>query len=91
MPNGQGLYTEQQMRNFAKRSHSIYADHVQMQLFKHALLVNIKLAVNLAKPETLEQGYKIANMQFQTMQAKKHISEVAQEEQIDTICPNFRP
>ena len=44
-----------------------------MQLFKHALLVDIKLAVNLAKPENLKQAYKIANMQFQTMQAKKKI------------------
>ena len=62
-----------------------------MQLFKHALPVDIKLAVNLAKPENSEQAYKIANMQFQTMQAKKHISEVAQEEEIDAVCPNFRP
>ena len=62
-----------------------------MQLFKHALPVDIKLAVNLAKPENSEQAYKIANMQFQTMQAKKHISELAQEEEIDAVRPNFRP
>ena len=91
MPNGQGLYTEQQMRDFANKYDSIYADHVIMQLFKHAPPVEIKLAVNLTKPETSEQAYKVANMQFQTMQVKKHISEIAQEEEIDAVRPNFRP
>ena len=30
-------------------------------------------------------------MQFQTMQSKKHISEIVQEDEIDAPCPNFRP
>ena len=69
-PNAQGLYTEQQMCDLLKKSDSIYEDHVQMQLFKHALPVDIKLAVNLSNPTTSEQAYNIANMQFQTMQSK---------------------
>lgn len=90
-PNGQGLYTEQQLRDFGKSCDNIYADHVQTQLFKHALPVDIKLAVNLAKPNNSVEAYKVANMQFQTMQAKKHISELSQEEEIDAVRPNFRP
>ena len=57
---------KQQVCDLIKKSDSIYEDHIQMQLFKHALPVEIKLAVNLAKPTTSEQAYNIANMQFQT-------------------------
>ena len=91
VPNAQGLYTKQQVCDLIKKSDSIYEDHIQMQLFKHALPVEIKLAVNLAKPTTSEQAYDIANMQFQMMQSKKHILEIAQEEEIDEVRPNFRP
>ena len=45
----------------------------------------------LQNQKTQNRHYKIANMQFQTMQAKKHISELAQEEEIDAVRPNFRP
>ena len=86
-PNGQGLYTEEQVRTLLKKSDAIYEDHVQMQLLKHALPVDIKLAINLKSPKTSEE----ASMQFQTLQSKKQISELAQEEDVDAICPNFRP
>ena len=69
-PNAQGLYTKEQVHELLKKSDSIYEDHIQMQLFKHALPVDIRLAVNLAvnlaNPTTSEQAYNIANMQFQT-------------------------
>ena len=74
--NGQGLYTEEQVRALLKKSDSIYGDHVHMQLFKHALPVDIKLAINLKNPTTSEEAHNIASMQYQTMQSKKQILEV---------------
>ena len=75
-PNGQGLYTEEQVRTLLKKSDAIYEDHVQMQLLKHALPVDIKLAINLKNPTTSEEAHNIASMQYQTMQSKKQILEV---------------
>ena len=74
--NCQGLYTEELVRALLKKSDSIYGDHVHMQLFKHALPVDIKLAINLKNPTTSEEAHNIASMQYQTMQSKKQILEV---------------
>lgn len=89
--NAQGFYTEEQMRDVIKKADTIYADHIHMQLFKHALPVDIKLAVNLANPTTSEQAYNIANMQYKTMQANKQISDITEDNKIDAVRPNFRP